>query len=358
MTMSRRNFTASLAAALIGASPACRYSSDQDEFLTASKSEEYLAQDVELQSLLETHVTLPLRAMTAKKRLPADIDSAAIVIENRTGDVLAYLSTIQPDSDYDNIRRLVRSCGSVAKPFFYGAALEAGVVAADETIIDEPTCFRCVSCRGGTYCPDNYGGVYSNGPISLRNALAQSRNIPAIKVYQRLTQSQFDGVTESLGLPKPSNYMTAPLGWEITPLRVAAAYTVFANGGYAVEPRFITHNVTNGKKTETPIRQRPHVFSQAVCDWCISAMRLCLMQGTGRAAAGLADCLAGKTGSSDSAWACLFSSQITAVCWVGRRNSNTDTKTTGGKLAMPLLAGFFADVRKTRPQLTPSWRKA
>jgi penicillin-binding protein 1A len=337
---------------------ACRLSSDKSEFQEAAASEEYLAQDLEIQSLLEQHFVTPLRSMVEKRHLPSDTDSAAVVLENSTGNVLAYVGTVQDQSDYDNARRLVRSCGSIAKPLFYGAALESRVVSPDENVVDEPTCFRCPSCKGGVYCPDNYGGVYANGPLPLRDALALSRNIPAIKVYQRLSRKQFDDAIEKLGLPKPSNYMTAPLGWEISPLRVAAAYTVFANGGYAIEPRFITHTVANGQKHEVPVRRRPQVFSQAVCDWCISALRLCLTSGTGRAASTLADCLAGKTGSSDSAWACLFGSQVGAVCWVGRRDSNTDTKTTGGRLAMPLLAGFFADLRKARPQLTPRWRNS
>jgi membrane peptidoglycan carboxypeptidase len=311
---------------------------------------------LEIQALLEQNIVAPLQTMINRKRLPSDTDSAAVVMENATGNVLAYVGTIQEESNYDNARRLVRSCGSVAKPFFYCGALEIGLVSPNEMIMDAPTCFPCPSCKDGVYCPHNYSDVYSNASIPLREALALSRNIPAIRVYRRLSRAQFDGVLEKLSLPRPTNYMTAPLGWEITPLDLASAYTVFGNGGHAVAPRFVTHTIVNGKKEERQIMRRPGVFGQPVCNWAIGAMRLCLTHGTGRAASATSGFLAGKTGSSDSAWSVLFGQSVSSVCWIGRRQTNIDMKQTGGKLSMPLLAGFFSKLRRIRPDLTQNWR--
>ena len=356
MNVSRREFALSLATTAAGLMAGCRLGSDRSQFREGPTSEEYLAQDLEIQALLEQNIVAPLQTMISRKRLPPDTDSAAVVMENATGNVVAYVGTIQEGSNYDSARRLVRSCGSVAKPFFYCGALEIGLVSRDEMIMDAPTCFPCPACKGGVYCPHNYSDVYANKSIPLREALALSRNIPAIQVYRRLSRAQFDGVLEKLCLPRPTNYITAPLGWEITPLDLASAYTVFGNGGYAVEPRFVTHTVVNGKKEERQIRQRARVFGQPVCSWAIDAMRLCLTQGTGRAASGCSRFLAGKTGSSDSAWSVLFGQSVSGVCWVGRRETNTDMKQTGGKLSMPLLAAFFAKLRRIRPDLTQDWR--
>lgn len=355
MSLNRRAFSISLATAVSGLLSACRLRSDPGEFQEGLVVGEYLAQDLEIQALLEKNIASALQAMTVKKLLPPDSDGAAVVIENSTGNVLGYVGTIQKDSNYDNARRLARSCGSLGKPFFYAAALHAGVISPNETILDSPACFPCSSCKGGSYCPENHGNVYANAPLPVAVALALSRNIPAIGVFRKLDPAAIDGMLEKLGLPKPANYMTAPLGWEITPLEMASAYTVFANRGHSVEPRFITHTVVNGQKQETPIKRRDQVFSKPVCDWAISAMRLCLTHGTGQAASSLSGFLAGKTGSSDSAWAALFSQQVTAVCWVGRLKTNKDMGQTGGSLAMPRLAAFFSDLRRIRPDLTEKW---
>jgi membrane peptidoglycan carboxypeptidase len=333
----------------------CRKLDDEKVFAPASQTETYWTLDLDLQELAVKHIVKPLRAKIESGQLPPDTDCAFVLLDAVTGDVLVYVATIQPDVESDIAQNLTRSCGSVAKLVVYAAALQARAIEPDAQLLDAPRSFPCLECRGGVWQPDNYGNQYSNGLVSLIEAFAWSKNVPAVDVYQRLQRKDFVTVLDGLGLPLPKNFTTAPLGVEWTPMQLASAHSAFVNHGVPVKPRFLSHQIINGQRQETPIVKRPQVFREDVCQWIIAAGRLCLSEGTGRHAADLSDVLAGKTGSSDSALVAMFGPRVSAVVWIGNRLTNKDLGTTGGRLALPHLAEFFRAVRRVRPALLPKW---
>lgn len=333
----------------------CRKLTDPQEFEPGPKVEEYWTLDVAIQELAYKHIAIPLRNKVSRRQLSSDTDCAFLIIDTVSGDVLAYIGTIQIGVEHDNIINLIRSCGSVAKAITYATALQFGVVSPEEMILDAPRSFPCPECRGGAWHPDNYGNAYAHTEIPLIEAFAWSKNVPAVDVYTRVRREDFVKVLEGLGLPHPKNFRTAPLGVEWTPLQLARAYSAFSTHGAAVEPRFISHRVINGQRQETPVVKREQVFRDDVCRWIIAAGRQCLQKGTGRAAADLSDVLAAKTGSSDSALVVMFGPRVCAVLWVGNRRTNEDLGSTGGRLALPHLANFFRELRRVRADLLPPW---
>jgi membrane peptidoglycan carboxypeptidase len=318
--------------------------------------EEYWTLDLDLQELAVKHIVKPLHAKIENGQLPPDTDCAFVMLDAATGDVIVYIATIQP-VEFDNAQNLTRSCGSVAKLMVYAAALQAHAIEPDAQLLDSLRSFPCPECRGGEWQPDNYGNQYADALVPLIAAFAWSKNVPAVDVYQRLRREDFVAVLKGLDLPLPKNFTTAPLGVEWTPLQLVSAHTAFVNHGVPVKPRFLSHRVINGQRQETPIVKRPAVFREDVCQWIVEAGRLCLREGTGRYAADLSDVLAGKTGSSDSALVAMFGPRVSAVIWIGNRQTNEDLGATGGRLALPHLAEFFRAVRRMRPALLPTWSR-
>jgi membrane peptidoglycan carboxypeptidase len=361
MKISRAGFIKGLSIGLPGvvagalAVPGCRKPSDYELFSEGGRTERYLARDKEVQQLAEERIAESLREKIAGRKLPPDTDCAFVLIEVPGGNVLAYLGTIREEVEFDNASNLVRSCGSLAKPVCYAAALQFGRASQDEMVMDAPRGFDCGDCPGGVWRPKNYGGNYAHAPMTLREAFARSRNIPAIEIYRRLPRAEFTRALDALGLPHPKNFTTAPLGVEWKPFEIAVAFTSFVNHGTPVEPGFDTGPVVNGVEQRVNMVNRDRVFREDVCQFIIGAGRDCLSRGTGRGAADLADRLAGKTGSADSALAALFGPRLCAVIWIGNRSTNDDLNSTGGALAMPLMADFFRRLWNARPELLPKW---
>lgn len=335
----------------------CRKLTDSREFGSDPLVEEYWTLDLDLRELAVKHIVNPLRTKIENRQLPPDTDCAFVLLDAATGDVLVYIATIQPNVEFDSAQNLTRSCGSIAKLMVYAAALQVHAIEPDVQLLDAPRSFPCPECQGGVWQPDNYGNQYANAPIPLIEAFAWSKNIPAVDVYQRLRREDFVAVLNGLDLSLPKNFTTAPLGVEWAPLQLASAHSAFVNHGVPAKPRFLSHRIINGQRHETPIVKRPAVFREDVCQWVIAAGRLCLREGTGHYAADLSDVLAGKTGSSDSALVAMFGPRVSAVIWIGNRQTNEDLRATGGRLALPHLAEFFRAVRRVRPTLLPTWNR-
>lgn len=342
-----------LAGALLTAG--CRKPSDPELFSEGAHTETHGAIDKEIQRMVEESIVASLRGKMASGRLSPDADCIFVLLEVPTGDVRAYIGTIRGDVESDNAQDFMRDCGSLVKPICYAAALQCGSIAPYEMVLDAPRVFDCDDCPGGVWRPKNYGGVYAHAPISLINAFAQSRNIPAIEIYRRLPRADFIRTLDALRLPQPKNFNTVPLGVEWKPLEIARAFTSFVNYGAPVEPRFVTRRIVNGVEQRMETVKHDRVFREDVCQFIIAAGRECLLRGTGRSAADLADRLAGKTGSSDAALAALFGPRLCAVIWIGNRSTNGDLNQTGGALAMPLMAEFFRRLWRARPELLPKW---
>ncbi len=349
--MNRRNFITLLAAASV--SSACRLPGDDSLFKPRAVAEQHWSLDLQVQEVLRDHIVAPLRSKVTKRYLHPNTDAACVLMSNETGDVLGYLGTIQDGSLFDCASH-ARNSGSACKPLLYAAALDTHSVTRDDTFMDAKMSFPCTECLNHEYSPDNYGGNYAGVPLTLTEALAHSSNVVMMQVVRRMNLSTLLPIIAALGLPAPTNYNTMALGWDVSPLALCAAMTALPNKGIAVRPRFIQQQRTNEKlEAVTPIRSS--IFDSSVSRFIIEAMRACLTRGTGRAAADLATYMAGKTGSSDSAWAILCGRKVTAALWIGRRDTNFDIGYTGGTLAMPLLAEAIRTLKKSRPQLFPAW---
>ena len=277
-------------------------------------------------------------------------EAALIAIDPRTGEILAFVGGRAYDqSQFDRVVAAKRQPGSVFKPFVYLAAFErmANEGHADLTpatvIVDEPTTFK----DGETdYTPSNYQNEY-DGPITLRHALAQSRNIVAIKVAEATGYNKVADLWRRVGVGTPARpYPSIALGvFEATPYDMAEAYTIFPNGGQLRPLRAITTVVENGKaRPVVPVA--PRLVARADTTFLVTnMMRSVLDEGTGAGAraAGFELDAAGKTGTTQDlrdAWFIGFTPELLTAVWVGFDN-NQPIGLSGSQAALPIWTAFM-----------------
>lgn len=267
-----------------------------------------------------------------------------VAVDPRTHFVKAMVGGIDySKSQYNRATQALRQPGSAFKPFVYYAAFSSGNFAPDSTIMDSPVSYPD---GDGYYTPQNYDGSFY-GPMSIRQALAQSRNIPAIRLGQEVGINRVIEVCRTLGIKSPMEPVTSlPLGAvDLTPLEMAGAYATFASGGWHSETTTIAQ-VTDSKGNvlldNTP---RP----QLVLDpWAVAALNSTLQdvinRGTGTAAR-LDRPAAGKTGTTSSErdiWFVGYVPQLAVAVWVGNDDySPLGTGATGGGYVAPVWRSFM-----------------
>jgi len=290
--------------------------------------------------------------LSRRKRGPRRVAQAALVcVDPRSGEILAFIGgRSYNQSQFNRAANARRQMGSTFKPFVYLAAFEKsadeGTDLTPATIIqDEPTTW---SYDNQEWTPRNYDGEY-DGAITLRRALAMSRNIAAVKVAE---QAGYDRVVSlwkkaRLGVPdqvKP--YPSLALGTaELTPLEVAEAYTLFPNGG-TLKPLRALINVTSGEDVARPkVEAGPAVARSSTAFLLTHMMRSVLNEGTGAAVRGsgfTADA-AGKTGTTNDlrdAWFVGFTPELLTVVWVGL-DDNQPLGLSGAQAALPIWTSFM-----------------
>ncbi|MGA2851073.1 MAG: PBP1A family penicillin-binding protein [Terracidiphilus sp.] len=258
-----------------------------------------------------------------------------MAIDNATGDVLAMVGGRDyAVSVFNRAMQSERQTGSSFKPYVYTAAVEDGAKPTD-TIIDGPVSF-------GGYTPHNYENDYK-GSMTLVNAFAESRNIPALKLAARVGIHNVIDVTHRFGVT--SNippYLPIAIGAvEITLQEQVASYAVFPNDGIRVTPRLV-RKVSNADGI-TLWEEAPtvtEVISQDTARTMMILLRAVTAHGTGAEASKLNHPLGGKTGTTSDytdAWFLGFSPSVTCGVWVGydSRESLGD-KETGAKAALPI----------------------
>ena len=287
-----------------------------------------------------------------------------MAMDNATGDVLAMVGGRDYAlSQFNRSTQSERQTGSSFKPYVYTAAIEDGAKPTD-IIVDGPVSF-------GSYTPHNYENDYK-GAMTLINAFAESRNIPALKLAARVGIHKVIDLAHRFGVTSniPA-YLPVALGAvEITLQEQVASYSVFPNDGLRVTPRLIRKVSSADGLTlwEDPPAVN-EVISQQTARTMMVLLQAVTAHGTGAAAAQLNHPLGGKTGTTSDytdAWFLGFSPSITCGVWVGydSRESLGD-KETGAKAALPIwmtvmraaIAGkdneqFLAD------QKTPQEQKA
>jgi penicillin-binding protein 1A len=278
---------------------------------------------------------------TAKVSLEQDAGAqgALIAIDNTTGAIKAMVGGRDFNtSKFDRATQALRQVGSSFKPYVYTTVIDGGA-SPDDTILDEPVSFDTPS---GPYTPHNYDEKFE-GIITLRRALAQSRNIPALKLADKVGIKSVIDYAERFGITsKLPPYLPVALGSaEITLLEQTAAYSVFPNDGVRVSPRFITQ-VTDyeGRVLEEDFPEVKDVISAPTARIMTSMLREVVLHGTGIAAARLPFPVAGKTGTTNDftdAWFVGFTPTMT--CGVGARE-------TGAHAALPIWMNFMTVAMK------------
>jgi penicillin-binding protein 1A len=269
---------------------------------------------------------------------------ALVAIDNATGEIKAMVGGRDfNESKFNRATQALRQVGSSFKPYVYTTVIDQGG-SPDDTILDAPITFETQS---GPYIPHNYDEKFE-GTITLRRALAQSRNIPALRLADRVgIKTVIDyahrfGVTSNI----PA-YLPVALGSaEITLLEQTAAFSVFPNDGIRLTPRYIT-KVTDydGRVLEENFPEVKDVISSRTARIMTSMLQEVVQHGTGIAAARLKLPLGGKTGTTNDftdAWFVGFSPSLTCGVWIGYdEKKSLGAKESGAHAALPLWINFM-----------------
>jgi len=270
---------------------------------------------------------------------------ALLALDNATGDIKAMVGGRDFDvSQFNRSTQALRQVGSSFKPYVYTAVIDGGA-SPDDVILDAPVTFMTAS---GPYAPHNYDDRFE-GNITLRRALAQSRNIPALKLAERVSIRTVIEYTRRFGITSAlPPYLPLALGSaDITLYEQTAAFTTFPNDGVRVTPRYI-RKVTDydGRVLEENYPEVKDVISSRTARIMTSMLREVVEHGTAaRAGAELKYPLAGKTGTTNDftdAWFVGFSPSLTCGVWIGFDEKKTLGKNeTGGHTALPLWIAFM-----------------
>src|SRR5271167_4792257 len=284
-----------------------------------------------------------------KSRVSLEQDSGAegalVALDNATGEIKAMVGGRDFNlSKFNRATQALRQVGSSFKPYVYTAVIDQGG-SPDDTILDAPVSFQTVS---GPYSPHNYDNKFE-GTITLRRALAQSRNIPALKLADRVGIKSVIEYAHRFGITSniPA-YLPVALGSaEVTPIEQTSAFSVFPNDGVRVAPRYIT-KVTDyeGRILEEDFSDIKDSVSARTARTMTSMLRGVVLHGTAIAAAKMPYPLAGKTGTTNDftdAWFVGFSPALTCGVWIGYDEKRSlGAKESGGHAALPIWMQFMS----------------
>jgi penicillin-binding protein 1A len=272
-------------------------------------------------------------------------EAALMAIDNATGDIKALVGGRDyEESKFNRATQALRQTGSSFKPYVYATAVDQVGISPDDTILDAPISFPTAS---GMYTPHNYDGKFE-GTISLRRAIADSRNIPALKLAERVGIRNVIEMAHKFGVTSNIQpYLPIALGAaEITLIEQVAAYATFPNDGVRVTPRYIT-KVTdyNGRVLEENYPDVKDVISQQTARTMVEFLKEPILHGTAFAASAMKHPLGGKTGTTNDftdAWFIGFSPSITCGVWVGfDEKKSLGAKETGAKAALPIWMDYM-----------------
>ena len=295
-------------------------------------------------------------------------EAALVSLDPSNGAILSLAGGFDfGATKFNHVTQAWRQPGSSFKPFIYSAALEKGFTPAT-VLNDAPFVIEASKTGGQLWEPKNYDNKYE-GPMRLRSALAKSKNMVSIRLLQAIGPHYAQDYIQRFGFDPKMHpaYLTMALGaGSATPLQMAAAYSVFANGGYRVKPWFISR--VENDRGEILYQARPEVAgvdAERVLDErnafiMTTLMRDVVRYGTGAKAMALGrQDLAGKTGTTNDhvdAWFCGFNGALVAVSWIGFDTpANLGNNETGGVTALPAWMAYAGKVLKDVPEteLTP-----
>lgn len=285
---------------------------------------------------------------------------ALVAVDPRTHFVKAIVGGVDyKKSQYNRATQALRQPGSAFKPFVYYAAFASGQYTPDSTVNDNPVSYPDGS--GELYAPQNYDGSFQ-GPISIRSALAQSRNIPAIELGQKVGVNRVIDISRTVGIKSPiPPVISLPLGSvDLTPLEIAAAYATFANNGWQSETTFIAQVTDNAGRLILNNTPKPRLVLDP---WAVASLNSALQDvingGTG-VAAQIDRPAAGKTGTTSSErdiWFVGYVPQMAVAVWAGNDNyTPLGYGATGGSFMAPIWRDFMFEALKDVPveRFTPA----
>lgn len=331
----------------------------QDEFQGHDFQERtyrvYTTLDMDLQRDAAEAVRVGLKEVDARVhqqrrfrgKTPPDAQVALVALDAQTGEVKALVGGRNYGVSQLNRVRARRQPGSSFKPFVYAAALETSLtdnrkpITSLTTLLDEPTTFWFDE---KPYSPANFKDEY-HGTVSLRQAISKSMNVPTVKLAEMIGYDRVVDVAKRAGMnlniqPTPAVALGA---YEVTPLEIAGAYTVFANQGAYLRPSLIKLI----RDERGSIVHTAHPVSWQALDPRIAYLMVDLLEevlrsgtGVGVAARGFTLPAAGKTGTSHDGWFAGFTSRLICVVWVGF-DDNEELFLEGAHSALPIWTEFM-----------------
>lgn len=313
----------------------------------------YTTIDTNLQEIAEKAIdkhAVKLEKIYSKKGLKPQ--ATLVAMDPKTGHVLALVGgNDYAKTQFNRATQAKRQPGSVFKPFVYATAIERGYMPT-KVYADKPVTFNFVN--SDPYKPSNYGGNYAMKELTMKTALAKSSNVIAVEIALDAGLERVSEKAHEFGFENIQPYPSMALGTnEVTPLQMAAAYSVFANGGKKVDPVFI-NEIYSGDGgyvyKHTPVNEE--IISEQTAYMITDMLQAVVERGTASGAKnafGKNVAFAGKTGSSKDGWFVGYTPNLVCVVWVGI-DENKDIESTGGEVALPLWIDFMKEVLQKRPE--------
>ena len=280
------------------------------------------------------------------------VQGALVAIENSSGAIKAMVGGYDfEESKFNRARQAARQAGSSFKPYVYAAALLEGASPFD-TIVDAPLSFPSAS---GVWSPHNYDEKFE-GTITLLHALAESRNVPAVRLLARVGVDKVIKLCRKFGLTSRlvPNLPLALGASDLTLLEHTSAFTTFPDDGVHISPRMI-ERVTNydGRVIDDFPPEVTDVLPAPIARLELSMLREVINSGTGTRAQALKRPLAGKTGTTNDfadGWFIGFSPSLTCGVWVGYDDHRElGPKEEGARVALPIWMEFMGEALKDQP---------
>jgi penicillin-binding protein 1A len=297
-----------------------------------------------------------------------EVEGAVVAMDPRSGAIRVLVGGFDfGQSKFNHVTQAWRQPGSSFKPFIYSAALEKGFTPAT-VVNDAPLFFDAGETGSQPWEPKNYDGKFE-GPMPLQTALAKSKNMVSIRVLRSTGVGFAQEWLENFGFDREKHpaYLTMALGaGSVTPMQMATAYSVFANGGYRVQPMLI-QRITDSKgrvllEAKPPLLDESMRTLPARNAFVMSTLlQEVTRSGTAARAQGVLkrSDVYGKTGTTNDsmdAWFAGFQPTLTAVVWIGYDNPRKlGDKETGGGLSLPVWIELMQHALKNVPveELTP-----
>jgi len=296
-----------------------------------------------------------------------EVESAFVAISPEDGAIRALVGGFDFNRNkFNHVTQAWRQPGSSFKPFIYSASLEKGY-GPNSVIADEPIVIPASQTGTQAWEPHNYDGKYE-GPMKMRTALAKSKNMVSIRILQSIGTNYAQDYAGRFGFDpaKHPPYLTMALGaGSVTPWQMVTAYSVFANGGYKINPyvvreirdeknQVLAHSaeIQAGEESIRAIDPRNAFMMDAM-------LRDVTIYGTAAKASAILKRhdLAGKTGTTNEyvdAWFCGYQMSVAGCAWVGfDQPKKLGDKETGGAAALPIWIGYMGRALKDVPERIP-----